>query len=48
MGIATTGGGLTLLAEAPTGGRDGKFPGGGGGAGGPPMPRRYKVSMNAP
>ena len=35
LGIATTGGGLTLF---PAGGRDGKLPGGGGGGGGPPMP----------
>jgi hypothetical protein len=45
MGIATTGGGLTLLAEGPGGGLDGKFPGGGGGGGGPPMPMKYEVSM---
>ena len=40
LGIATTGGGLTLL---PAGGRDGRFPGGGGGGGGgPPIPRYHK------
>lgn len=41
LGTATTRGGLTLLAEAPGGGRDCKFPGGGGGGGGPPMPKKY-------
>jgi len=45
VGIATTGGGLALLPEAPAGGRAENPPGGGGGGGGPPMPTRYKVSI---